>query len=282
MGESSIVIELQRMASDSTTSVAELLRKALIVATKLKLSDFKQWIDQELNTYRDKVIEIPQYRRSTSQMRAWNPYRGWIPVSFETAEDAATFSAVEVRNSIAELEEMASSGEKSFILEFHPAFLHHLMQGMGGLQGMKPQRVISANVIFGILGAVRNTVLQWALKLEEEGILGEGMTFSDHEKKKAASSPTIHIAGDFKGVVGDVSGHNVQIGDYGHIHQQLKDAGVSQSERNELENILDEFKKAPVEKREPLAKRATEWVARNGDLIGSLGTIIMGWFVNHP
>ena len=39
----SIVIELQQLASDGTCPIATLLRKALIVATKLNLMDIKIW-----------------------------------------------------------------------------------------------------------------------------------------------------------------------------------------------------------------------------------------------
>ena len=51
---------------------------------------------------------------------------------------------------------------------------------------------------------VRNLVLDWALDLEKNGILGEGMTFSDEEKKRA-SSQDININGNFQGIIGNVS-----------------------------------------------------------------------------
>jgi predicted RNA-binding protein with RPS1 domain len=36
-----------------------------------------------------------------------------------------------------------------------------------------------------ILDAVRNIILNWALNLEDQGILGEGLAFSENEKKAA-------------------------------------------------------------------------------------------------
>ena len=39
-----------------------------------------------------------------------------------------------------------------------------------------------------ILDAVRNIILNWSLKLEEDGILGEGLSFSDVEKAVAIGS----------------------------------------------------------------------------------------------
>ncbi len=39
-----------------------------------------------------------------------------------------------------------------------------------------------------ILASVRKIILNWSLKLEEDGILGEGMTFSSQEREIAANS----------------------------------------------------------------------------------------------
>ena len=50
-----LVSELQKDALDSNVKLSDLLRKALVVATKLKMPDFKTWIQKELNGYGDKI-----------------------------------------------------------------------------------------------------------------------------------------------------------------------------------------------------------------------------------
>ena len=40
--------------------------------------------------------------------------------------------------------------------------------------------------LFRIIDSVRNTVLSWAMKLEEDGILGEGLTFTTKEIQMAS------------------------------------------------------------------------------------------------
>jgi len=47
----SLVLELQKEALDQRVSVSHLLRKALVVVRKLKLSEFQNWIEIELNGY---------------------------------------------------------------------------------------------------------------------------------------------------------------------------------------------------------------------------------------
>lgn len=44
-----IVLELEREALDENVSIEVLLRKAYLVARKLKLTDFEEWINNEQN-----------------------------------------------------------------------------------------------------------------------------------------------------------------------------------------------------------------------------------------
>lgn len=48
---------------------------------------------------------------------------------------------------------------------------------------------ISTASVMDIIEKVKNTILEWTLKLEEEGVLGEGMRFSDKEKQTAMALP---------------------------------------------------------------------------------------------
>lgn len=57
---------------------------------------------------------------------------------------------------------------------------------------LEPSLLVSDSQIYGILDAVRNQVLNWALDLESKGIIGDGMSFSS-EEKKAASQITYQV-----------------------------------------------------------------------------------------
>lgn len=46
--------------------------------------------------------------------------------------------------------------------------------------------------IYQILSNVRNKILEWALVLEDNGIIGEGMAFTDEEKKKAQDTGIVN------------------------------------------------------------------------------------------
>jgi len=98
------------------------------------------------------------------------------------------------------------------------------------------------------------------------------MSFDDREKE-AARSQTFNIQ-HFTGVLGNVTHSNVNVFDYSSIHQALKQRNIPQSERNELENILDELKSRPPEQRPSLIEKGKAWIVRNQELLGAGASII--------
>ena len=56
------------------------------------------------------------------------------------------------------------------------------------------------------MSTVRNKILDWALLLEENGIVGIGMTFTDVEKQIAIDTPVINnYINNFYSKVSDVN-----------------------------------------------------------------------------
>lgn len=259
---------------DCETAVSDLLRKALVVANKLQIAEFEKWARQELMGY--EKSPVPDYRRVHGEVMAFNPYHGWQPVAFADPSVGNGLSSRAVGQRIRELEGLVGSEKTGNRLTF--AFPHKLRNWLSsGLNvDLVPTLVVSSTQILGILDAVRNIITEWSLRLEADGITGEGLTFTE-EEKTAAQTKTYNIE-NFCGVIGDVQSEQVQIGAYNSIHPLLKSRGVAQKDRNELENLLDEYRSGPSNKRESLRKRARAWLERNGRLIGTLTSTIKAWF----
>ena len=51
-----IVLELQKEAMDSNADIESLLRKAYVIARKLKLLEFEEWIQCEQRLQRSRVV----------------------------------------------------------------------------------------------------------------------------------------------------------------------------------------------------------------------------------
>src|SRR6478672_6596354 len=88
-GVNSIVFELQREAMDHRTELGDLLRKALVLATKLELANCAKWCKAELNGY-PRGQSIPSYRVLSGELKMFNPYNG---VWMEFAGAARTFKS---------------------------------------------------------------------------------------------------------------------------------------------------------------------------------------------
>ncbi|MDZ4686042.1 MAG: hypothetical protein SH850_13320 [Planctomycetaceae bacterium] len=240
-----IVIELQRLASDGACPVDELLRKALIVATKLQINDFKAWIDHELTGYPSES-DVPKYRVIQATLRVMNPVTGMqMPVFFEAAKDEDELSHFMAIQSVGEIQSLVSSGAKHLQSPFTSRQKQLLLQQMATPIPMECLRIVSASLLVGILNAVRNTVLDWSLRLEQQGILGEGMRFSSEEKAIAMTSQNIHI-GSFQGILGDVASSTVTqkldmtvtAGDFNSLQRTLTHAGVEASDVQALKQAL--------------------------------------------
>lgn len=179
----SLVHQLQADALNGQVKLTDLLRKAKTVATKLKLAEFRAWCDHELNGYPPDAV--PDYRHVSGELKAKNPVTHiWMPCYFEDSALAEQLSHRAVQSSVAELEHLAS-GDGMLAMPFNQEAQMHFMRYSN--VPAPPFLVIQRNRIIGILDTVRTTILEWSLKLEEDGIVGEGMSFSNEEQAVASS-----------------------------------------------------------------------------------------------
>jgi AbiTii-like protein len=228
----SLVHDLQQAALDEDCSVSLLLRKALVVASKLGVSDFESWARSELEGYTDENTPIPKYRHVRGTPMVWNPYHGNQHLNCDTAKMAERISVMHINASVDAIDEGTKKGGNGYWqMSYAPEIEHALMKGMTH-PPLKPHLSVSESVIHAILGRVRTIVLDWSLTLEKRGIVGEGMTFSKEEKHQAAS---VHI-GTF---IQNVADSQLQLNSPGAVMQM----GISEKQLagiRELIAILDD------------------------------------------
>lgn len=181
-----IVIDLQAEALSDKADVLNVLRKAYLVARKLKLKDFEEWINHEMNGY-GLNDAIPRYRIYHGEVTAFNPYRGWIPVIFNTETE---YSIHEAREPIASIIDTYHHSNGFAVVSFSDSTNTYLSQFAPF--STKFQLRISPNLLYATFESVRNSILDWAITLEENGIYGEGLQFTDSEVKIASETPAIY------------------------------------------------------------------------------------------
>ncbi len=180
----SLVEELQKDALNHDIKITELLQKSLVVAMKLKLDELAAWVRQ-LDGYGE--ADVPKYRELHGAVQVFDPYHGYQPLKFQNVDHAKQFSKMHFNTPIGELEHDLISAQKSgsdaFQVSFSPALEKMLMNAISFR--LQPSLHINASQFQGVLDAVRKIILEWSLKLEEDGITGEGISFSPEEKSKA-------------------------------------------------------------------------------------------------
>jgi hypothetical protein len=110
-----LIEEIQKDAIDPKVSISTLLRKVKVAASKLHLPPTERWVEQELNGYTEPPL--PSYRELAGHPKAFNPYRGWIPIIFEQSDLNEMISTCKVSQSVASLEALVENN-KTNVLQF--------------------------------------------------------------------------------------------------------------------------------------------------------------------
>ncbi|HCF7185722.1 TPA: hypothetical protein ACVGOQ_005610 [Pseudomonas aeruginosa] len=238
-----IVIQLQELASDRGHDIGDLLRKALMVSTKLNLTEFREWILAELNGYAGAAnLSLPDYRLIQGDLRVQNPFHGLQP--FLVPQDVHDLvTQVHVTESVASIEQLIESSKNGhLVFYFSPEQERVLMSMQESFAPLRPLRAVGANKLAAILNTIRTRILEWSLSLESEGILGDGFSFSMSEKQTAMHSQNIRIE-NFQGILGNVEGSSIKqtniqhinASDFSSLARHLASQGVGDAEIRELE-----------------------------------------------
>lgn len=197
----SIVIDAQKHLLNKSTT--DILRQAYIIAKKLQIRDFEIWINNELKGYNENT-DVPEYRTVCGNIKYLDSHRGWLSLIIEDANTYNHFTKISARQSIPMLEHLINTVKSGGnIIENLPDSFNELIEDND--IPTKYIREISPSSIVGVIETVKSIVTEWILKLEEDGIVGVNMKFTDEE---------IKIAGEKNYTVnnfyGDVSSSQIQ------------------------------------------------------------------------
>ncbi len=225
-----LIDEIQRESLDRQIPIEDLLRRVKLAAAKLGLEQIEDWVDQELNGYKN---EIPEYRIILGKPVALNPVRGWIPLGGDP-KLISFLSQRSMPHSVSHLRNMVDEwrGSSHGVLAIDPQVEANILAKLSvPMTGIGSE--ISRSAIVSVLDTVRSRVLQWAIDVEKLGIRGEGMSFSREEKIMAQTTTnTFHIGsiGNFAGNLGsgnsagDISLNAQEIAQVRKILQQVRES----------------------------------------------------------
>lgn len=247
---SSLVLDLQQEVLKPDCDILSALRKAHLIAAKLKLAEFDSWIMSELNGYDGNHLRPPQYRTVKGRLKARNPYNGWIPVQLPDSKTEQIFCSNTLPMPISEIIELSNRSSGTFQMQLPAEAVNWIVANSNMPVAMQIVLSVSAHYLKSIMEQVKNCLLEWTIKLEATGILGEDMRFSQEETNMAREIP--QQINNYYGTVvnGDVSQSQVVSGDHNSIafnYGQASDLMKKVRDSIEREQLSDEDRESAME-----------------------------------
>ena len=227
----SLIIDLQKDILENK-DIKSILNKALMISNELELKEFNEWINFELNGYKDNMDILPSYRILECEVRYDSIGQAGlnlvttsrIPMMSISEDIDYKLREVKVYQSILELIHICEINHENvhFKLDFK---IENLLKGYIG-NAIEIYRVCPIFQIEAIIDHVKKEIMNWCSELKKNKIFGESYNFTDEERETAKNiniiSPMIHIGNT-----------NVQINNISFKENIF-------SNLREIRNILDE------------------------------------------
>ncbi|MGC1423879.1 MAG: hypothetical protein WA815_16105 [Terracidiphilus sp.] len=217
--------EIQAAATDPSVDISTLLRKAKILAARLRNPEFAAWVDHELNGYEDRAA-VPSYRvlfsgaraTLTDGFRIWNDFQvmtTFLPEKYrDWGEKCYLNEPIAAIASMAKRDSLAVPWPQELAVQYGA-------KGTNGLHCLKAWLPINPDSLLGVLDTVRSRLLDFALKLEAEnpdvGEVQAGLEPIPPERLRPL------VVNTFYGPVGSVAQHSEKFTQSANIGSELGD-----------------------------------------------------------
>jgi hypothetical protein len=175
----SLISKLQNDALNPDINTSDLLIRAYVVAKKLKIHEFEEWINCELKGYPNKK-EVPPYRIIKGDLYYINPFYGHAPFVIDNDEINKFITNRPIEISISEIEDLYRGAESFLQID-----VSREMAKIMDMPTIPDQLRFSKSQLKSIIEIVRYSIIEWCLQLEEDGITGSETKFSPDELEKA-------------------------------------------------------------------------------------------------
>lgn len=252
----------------SDRPIADTLRSAKVLASRLGSAELATWVDRELSGYPTRD-SLPPYRKL--QVLTLGDFSGPFgssvrnsPVPYlvfpeQWREQAQYYFEM---HGVAAIEEMLS-GDKDVELQWDPnltLILRDKVQMTGGMVLTRLHSSLPRQELIGVLDEVRNRLLALVLDVEKEnpdaGASGQRAEQPSPERVQQIFNNHIYSAGNV--AIGSTDFEQtasiVIHGDFETLRTALKSVGANDDEINELKSVLDEEKN--------FGSRVAEWIGR--------------------
>ena len=241
---------LDEIRSDLTNQSADLsntLRKAKVLANRIGLDEFREWVDSELSGYKD-LEKLPSYRRfRPTNIGTFNGYyQRSIKMTLPTSilpEPAREFAENLIINEGVGSLEAQRGQDRQINWSQEMVFLaRDLITITGDFVLAEAHQPVPAYLIAGILDQVKNKLLDFILALEENNVTAEDLDNRTVETDVARNLFHIYVYGDRnilatgEQVTQQVT--TVQQGDLESLLNCLRGLKIEDADLNELQDAV--------------------------------------------
>lgn len=249
-------------ATGETCDLPSLLRKTLVLASRLRNDDLKTWVGHELNGYPTAEV-VPSYRRTEVISYGFFADRFvgqatlQIPVSVLPEEFREKYRNVVLQQPITEMvDTLRRTREKGSAIQLPwPPAARRYAQKVSELECISAWRQLNPSFMAGVIDTVKTRILSVALDLEAaDPAAGDiASTTSSISERKVSQIITTHIHGTVQNFsaggdrVTQSATMTVQSGDKESLWKVLSEAGLSATDLQTLETAIaaDEVARNP-------------------------------------
>lgn len=262
-------------ATHQDCDVPSLLRKALVLASRLRNDELKTWVSHELNGYPDEEA-VPEYRRSDVISYGFFADRFvgqatlQVPVAVLPEQFREKYSRVVLQNPInALIDLLARSQEKGTEITFPwPSAARQYAQKVSPLQCISAWRVLNPSFVAGVVDTVKTRILLLSLDLEAADPSAGDVpsTQSSISEAKVSQIITTHIHGTVQNFsaggdnVHQTASLTVAAGDKQALLQVVTAAGLESQDVEALKAALAADEAVPPEGKAGMGERVKAWL----------------------
>lgn len=268
--------EIQGDAISDGTPPSTLLRKCLVLASKLDSNLLEDWVRHELNGYPSDA-EVPDYRRIPMNFKAslqniayrytGQPVPQVLVAKATGMKDVGTFKCRQAIGTISE-DMLKDSGTLVVNLDNYALLMDRAGCFDSSYTVTQFWGEIAAPSVLGIVDAVRNRVLEFALALSKKypnaGEVGEITVKEPAVEKTVNQIFNTTINGGSAGIIGGAEHSTVNItinqGNFGDLRQQLKQQGIAEEDIKELEVAIKSEPQIGADKK--YGPKVGQWVGK--------------------
>lgn len=281
----SLLLDIQNDVIDSNVDISVILRKCKVLAVRLGNEPFENWVDRELNGYKNKK-QLPDYR--IVQVYSQGNFSGSFGSGLNNADIPFLSIPKKYRENLRKcyfvepigyyINSLKNSKGGNFKEQWPPDLVAYtggdIYQGMNCMSAWK---LIPNASIFSLVEAVRNRILNFVLEIGKEAPdAGEDSPKTQKispERVSQVFNTTIYgNVGNFSEASQSVNQTvtiNVSKNDLDSLKAYLSSAGIPKGEIQKLEVAIQKDSAEKVNKTQKLGNKVLAWIKLTSSQIKS-------------